>query len=198
MNIYHTTHPAYQEFDLQVAHGSSLQLVAPELKHAPDSLRWVTDAEAVRLMGADLSDISLAGEEERLHKIIEDQDAYHWIIVVDGRAVGNINLHDIAETSQRFNAKAGTLAILLGDKDVWGKGIGTKALQAVVAWAFEKADFSLITARAVTQNHGSTRLLQKVGFAFTGTEAYDGPDFGEATLWHDYVLTLAAWRVVET
>jgi RimJ/RimL family protein N-acetyltransferase len=194
MDTYYATHPAYQEFDLHTVGGFPLRLVQPEMKHAVDSLRWVTNTEAVRLMGGDFSDVSLAGEEEQLRSIIKDHNAYHWIIVLDGRAVGNINLHDIAETSQRFNTKAATFAILLGDDGSWGKGVATAALQAVAAWAIHYADFSLISARAVTQNRGSIRLLEKVGFVSTGTEAYDGPDFGEATLWHTYVLTPATWR----
>jgi [ribosomal protein S5]-alanine N-acetyltransferase len=184
---YKLTHPHYAEFDGQIKVGR-LQLVEPAMRHAPASFEWVSDPVVIRLMGAETFTPSLAGEEERIRKILADEEAYHWIIEVEGRAVGNINLHDITETSQRFKVKAATFAILLGDQRMWGKGVGTAATQAVLDWAFRQAGFGLIAARALTQNLGSIRLLEKSGFVFVGTEPYDGPDLGEPALWQNYEI----------
>lgn len=63
--------------------------------------------------------------------------------------VGNINLHEIAQSSADFNSSAATLAYLIGEPEVWGRGITTAATRAVLGWAFREAGFDVVRARIV-------------------------------------------------
>ena len=54
-------------------------------------------------------------------------------------------------------------------RPTWGNGYMTEALKAVCAMLFEDG-FSAILIRAVRENIGSNRVIQKAGFSFTGTE----------------------------
>ena len=54
-------------------------------------------------------------------------------------------------------------------RPTWGRGYMTEALKAVCAMLFEDG-FPAILIRAVRENIGSNRVIQKAGFSFTGTE----------------------------
>lgn len=181
MEEYIKTHSLYEELDVPQVSGYTVRLLLPELKYARPSLEWVSDKDVGQFMGADFSDVSLAGEEKRLVDILHDKDSYNWIIEVDGKAVGNININEIEVTTKEFGVKAGNLNYLLGDKTLWGKGLTTAIAKKVLNWAFNKGGFEVIKSRAIPQNVASLAVLKKLGFEEYKKEEYDGPDIGEPT-----------------
>jgi RimJ/RimL family protein N-acetyltransferase len=183
MATYFDMHPNYQELEITEFKSGKLRLVAPDLKYARASLMWVSDPEVVKYMGMDFSDISFEGEQKRLQEIIDDKDAIHWMIEINGRVIGDINLSEISKTSAEFNKKAGKLNYLLGERFFWGKGIGTAISKAVINWAFKQGEFEVVKSRAVPQNKASLSLLRTLGFVEYKTEEYTGPDFGQPTFY---------------
>src|SRR5258706_7985022 len=121
--LYFSSHLGYEELSVPEYTPHKLQLVTPEIKYAPNSLDWVSDKEVGQYTGADFSNVSLEGEKDRLREIIENTDSYNWIIVCDGKAIGNVNISNIKETSREFGKKAGSLNYIIGVKELWGKGI---------------------------------------------------------------------------
>lgn len=183
---YTDAHPGYEEIDL-----GDITLIEPDLAHAAPSLSWVGIDDVVRHMGADFRNPSLAGEEERIQKIIDSPDRYSWMIECDGKLIGNVGINDIAEETEKAGVRAGSMAILIGDPAFWKKGIATRVCSAVLEWAKTKGGFRVITARALEENTGSRRTLEKLGFTETGTEPYDGiPDGRAVSVWHNFTLTL--------
>lgn len=189
MDTYQKLHPDYTELEVHELTGHVLKLVTPDVRFAAESLAWVSDREVGKYMGADFSNVSLEGEKKRLREIVEDKDAYHWIIEVDGKAVGNININCIAETAKEFNVKSGKLNYLIGDTTLWGKGIMTAVAKAVLDWAFSNGKFEIIKSRVLIQNKASHTVLKKLGFKEYGKEAYDGPEIGESTWYVAYKIT---------
>jgi ribosomal-protein-alanine N-acetyltransferase len=194
---YLSTHPGFDELDVPDYTLHKLRLITPDVRYAPESLDWVSDKEVGKYMGADFSDVSLQGEKDRLMKIIENKDAYNWIIECDKKAIGNININEISETSKEFEVKAGMLNYLIGNKNLWGKGITTALVRIVLDWAFKKANFEVIKSRAVPQNKSSLKVLEKTGFIKYKKEDYDGPNFGEPTEYIAYELMKDAWLKLE-
>lgn len=193
MQTYQEVHPSYKELEISEYSLHKLKLVTPDLKYAKESLDWVSDKEVGKYMGADFSDVSLLSEVQRLKEILSNSDAYHWIIEVDGKIVGNINLNEIENATKEFGIKAGKLNYLLGDRFLWGKGITTAVVKKVLNWAFNTADFEIIKSRVVPQNKSSQSVLIKSGFVEYGKEDYDGPDLGEPTRYITYKLTKDDW-----
>jgi RimJ/RimL family protein N-acetyltransferase len=193
MTHYVDTHPGYRELELHFGDHKSLRLAMPTMEHAAASMAWVAQPDVMKMMGSDAQNVSLVGEQARMREILTDCDAYHWMIVLDERAVGNINLHDIARMSRLFAVKAASLAYLLGDPNLWGKGLGSAVVETVLSWAFTSGDFEVIAARAIAQNQRSRRLLERLGFREYGVEPYDGPGFGGPTVWHNYRLLKEYW-----
>lgn len=73
-----------------------------------------------------------------------------------GRHIGNISLQSI-----NFVNRSAEVAILLGDKELWGKGFGTEAVALLIRHAF----FTLNLHRVYFGTPASNRGMQKIGEA---------------------------------
>ena len=188
---YLLSHPNYKELEISGYTLHNLQLVTPSIKFAKESLDWVSDKEVGQYMGTDFSYASFEREEKRLKEILEDVDAYNWIIVSDGKIIGNINISNIGQTSKELGVKSGKLNYLIGDKNLWGQGIATAVAKTVLTWAFNSCGFEVVKSRVVPQNKSSQAVLKKLGFVEYGKEEYDGPGLGEPTWYITYKLPRA-------
>jgi hypothetical protein len=82
-------------------------------------------------MGVDFSDVSLATEERRIREILDGDDAYGWMIQLDGQVIGAIEINRIQESSGQYGAAAASMSILIGDRQRWGRRIAPHAESAV-------------------------------------------------------------------
>jgi RimJ/RimL family protein N-acetyltransferase len=82
---------------------------------------------------------------------------------LDGRHVGNIKLE--------INAphRSGEIGILVGSKDVHGKGVATQSIRMLAAIAREQLELRRLTAGCYASNKGSERAFVKAGFVVEGT-----------------------------
>jgi RimJ/RimL family protein N-acetyltransferase len=80
-----------------------------------------------------------------------------WVIEYEGRVVGNIGIWKMPEFG------------FILHPDVWGLGIGTEAARAFLDYAFATHPVDAIKADVDPRNNASLNLLQKLGFAVTGT-----------------------------
>ena len=138
-------------------------------------------------MGADFSDVSLATEEKRIRDILSDRDTIGWMLELDGKIIGAIEINRIKESSQEYNSKSGNFSILIGDKQQWDKRIAPTAMQAVIDWAFTEGEFELLIGKALTSNERSWHNLERLDFQFQGLK----PDTvnGQPAQWRVYVMT---------
>ena len=58
----------------------------------------------------------------------------------------------------------------------WGQGLATEGAAALVGWGFTSAGYDKIVSTTMTVNHGSRRVLEKIGFSYDRTVAFDWPD----------------------
>ena len=56
----------------------------------------------------------------------------------------------------------------------WGKGFATEGAYATLDYGFNKLNIQKIAGRAVPENVGSWRVLEKIGMQFTREELIDG------------------------
>jgi RimJ/RimL family protein N-acetyltransferase len=142
-------------------------------------------------MGADFSSVSLATEEKRIHDQLNDPNALSWMIELDGRVIGNIELNSIKETSSTYGVKAGRFSTLIGDKSHWGKRIAPNAKRAVMQWAFGEGGFELIVGKVISENQRSWRSLERLGFELRNTESKELD--GTTREWRVYVMAKKHW-----
>jgi len=92
-----------------------------------------------------------------------------------GRAIGQLG------SKGRPNA-AGELEIGYGlNPEVWGQGLATEAVGALVAHLHAQPGVQTVTAQTALFNRASERVLEKLGFVRTG-KGWDRED-GELTVW---------------
>ena len=79
--------------------------------------------------------------------------------------IGMVTLTDINYVNRTAHSN-----ILLGNKDSWGKGYGTKALNLLLAYAFEELGLNRIEALILDSNIGSIKLHKKCGYREEGVK----------------------------
>jgi RimJ/RimL family protein N-acetyltransferase len=100
----------------------------------------------------------------QLEQYIQDRekDSLFFGIFVGSEHVGNIKAGPVDWEHHR--ARVG---ILIGEKEYWGKGYGTKALKQLCDHAFARGIHCLF-AGIVEGNHGSLSAFLKAGFVRSG------------------------------
>lgn len=68
-------------------------------------------------------------------------------------------------------------AILHLNKTAWGKGYGTEALKAYIAWLKAAKKASLVYASAHPDNNASLNMIRKCGFIQKGFKQYEDTGF---------------------
>jgi RimJ/RimL family protein N-acetyltransferase len=103
------------------------------------------------------------------------------------RLIGTCSLTDLAHES-------GTLRILIGDHDCWGKGYGTEAVRLLVSYGFERLKLREITLGVFDFNVRAIRAYEKVGFRHSETKRLDMPIAHSPVHQHLMTITPATLR----
>lgn len=170
----------------------TLRLVKPDPKYAPITIKWIGQEEVTQYLGADFSKMTKEDEIKHLQNMVEDDDRYSWMIERDGEIVGNVEINEIKELSEKYGVKTGAFCTLIGDPKNWGQGLGSYAKQAACNWAFSEGGFELIEAKAYVQNVRSWSALDKLGYHYEGIEK--GEVEGNPVEWKVYTLKKADWE----
>lgn len=77
--------------------------------------------------------------------------------------IGNIAL-------QRINwvSRSAELAIIVGDKKYWNKGVGTEAYMLMLGYAFDRLNLNRISSGQTLQNIGMINVCKKCGMKEEG------------------------------
>lgn len=158
---------------LRLARRDDLEAMHTVLSDARAVQWWSTPPHDSLDQTRDWLEAMIAGSGSRLDFVVE----------LEGRAVGKAG----------FFAPPDVGYIL--HPDVWGRGLATEAVGAVLDRLFQTTDHPMATADVDPANAASTRLLEKLGFRRTG--------FAENTwnvggVWKDsvfYALSRDAWAL---
>jgi RimJ/RimL family protein N-acetyltransferase len=141
-------------------------------------LRWPRRSDAAR-MAAYLNDYEIARMVSRVPHPYTLEHAHDWI---DGqpeqRAAGTDFVFCIA---LRGAGMVGAIGLHQRDgdtfelgywlaKDFWGRGVATQAGKLAIAWAQRNLHVTRLKADHFADNPASGRVLEKLGFAYTGVK----------------------------
>nr|WP_238345022.1 GNAT family N-acetyltransferase [Actinopolymorpha cephalotaxi] len=143
---------------------------------AADLFVWRSDPEVQRYNSEPMWDVRQASQLiEELRAEYAARKGIHWAVTLsgDGRAVGLFGF----VSWQRFHHRAEVGYDLR--RDYWGRGIASEALGAILRFGFTTMQLNRVEAQTIADNHGSVRLLQRVGFQREGLRrAYSLEDDG--------------------
>ncbi|HEV2639920.1 MAG TPA: GNAT family N-acetyltransferase [Actinocrinis sp.] len=124
------------------------------------------DPEAVQMAAFTAEDPDdRAAFDAHMAKVLAAPDVTMRAVTCDDRLVGSI---------ASFVLDGDTEITYWIDRSAWGQGIASRAL----ALLLELVKVRPLHARAASDNLGSLRVLQKAGFAVTGTEISHAPARG--------------------
>jgi len=134
--------------------------------------KWVNDPEVNNLMVMgcvpDSGSIycSWDGPEEEFEKLRKSKHDVVFAIVdkETDNVIGNVGLYEI-----NWIARHGELRIVIGEKEYWGKGIGTEVTRAVVKYGFERLNLNKVHLGVNASDKKANRCYEKVGFVYEGT-----------------------------
>lgn len=89
--------------------------------------------------------------------------AFAFAITIDDRAVGSIT----ASRQDNIHRRTAEIGYYLA-QPLWGKGLGTSALQQACEYIFASTDIIRIFAEPFAYNTASCRILEKSGFVCEG------------------------------
>ncbi|KKU14073.1 MAG: Acetyltransferase [Parcubacteria group bacterium GW2011_GWC2_45_7] len=96
-----------------------------------------------------------------IEKVIKDPAVYLFAIVKKdtNEHIGNIKLGPIDP-----HHSVGSIGIMIGDQNSWGRGFATQAIRLLVEYAFGTLHLHKVTAGAYENNIGSIKAFLKLGF----------------------------------
>lgn len=124
--------------------------------------RWDNDPEVIRLVGKKFIG---PGHTLQWFKEVEKRKARiaMAIVTMDGKLIGSIELEDIS-----WRAKSAELRVCIGERNYWGKGYGSDAIEAFLRFVFNTLSIDYIYLRVYRSNLRAVRCYKKCGFKVEG------------------------------
>lgn len=136
------------------------------VEDAEDFLEYYSDPKVSQYIVSFIPQTIEEAKSELLYwiNVFKHNDGIYFAIArkSDDKMIGSVGVSGINHNHNRIEASY-DLA-----KEYWGQGVMTKALKAVLKYAFDEFKFNRIEAFAMPDNVGSFRVLEKCGFAFEG------------------------------
>lgn len=126
---------------------------------------WMNDPDVNKYLESRFAAHSIVSLKKYVKNIISDRLNVFFAIILktENKHIGNIklgpinNVHNVAD-----------IGIIIGEKDCWGKGYATEAINLVVNYAFTRLNLHKITAGCYATNKGSLNAFLKAGFSQEG------------------------------
>lgn len=140
--------------------GSQIYLRPITIEDTDNVVRWRNDRKVVENF-IYRKYISREEHLDWLHNKVETGQVVQFIICdrQTDKPLGSIYLQNFKEESRQ--AEEG---IFLGEKEAYGRGIGTEAAKLVLQYAFETMKLHKLTARVLSYNQGSCKMHEKAGY----------------------------------
>lgn len=163
-----------------VIQGELVRLRPPRPEDAERMITWFEDMEITRFLLL-RNPPSIDQEHEWLNKMAKEPDEIVWVIEFEGRIVGTTAIHAI-----NWKEGFGTTGTVIGDKTVWGKGLGRELMQLRTRYAFTQLPLRKLKSGYIAGNGASAKAQQAAGYREIGRWRADRFVDGE---WRDHVLT---------
>ena len=129
-------------------------------------LGWNNDPEVMKYADHDEFEPTTLGDVQSIYRWISTH-AHCFIIEVEGRPIGEcwlqrMNLRRIVD---QFPEKdLWRIDLMIGEKELWGRGYGTEAVALLVEFGFNREGADAIFGLVSADNARSLRAFEKCGF----------------------------------
>jgi RimJ/RimL family protein N-acetyltransferase len=163
-----------------ILEGNLVRLRAPRTDDAEVMITWFDDLEVTRFVKL-RHPPSVEGEKEWLDSVAKDPNTILWVVEVEGRPVGTTGIHMID-----WKLGFGTTGTIIGDKAMWGRGLGRELMRVRAEYAFTQLPLRKLKSGYIEGNEASARAQVAAGYREVGRWHKDRFVDGE---WRDHILT---------
>lgn len=150
--------------------GARTRLVpfAPRHRDDPAYLGWLRDPEVVRTLNLPAYLAAPVPEDEvRAYCDRAMASATDLFFAIEAREpaafVGTLKFGAVNAFT-----RCADVGIMIGRRDLWGRGLATDAIAAACRWAFGGGGFRRLTAGAMAVNPAMIRVFERLGFRREG------------------------------
>jgi len=126
-------------------------------------LAWMEDAKVMSMTEQRFVKHSLSSIAEFVAEKNKSATDILLGIFVDSKHVGNVKVGPI-----NWNHKTAELSYFIGDRELWGRGIATRVVEAVTELAVDNLGIAKINAGYYASNIASAIVLERAGFELEG------------------------------
>lgn len=157
--------------------------------------RWMADPDVIRFTvlvpGPEYAPVRPyppAAADRYLKTLTGDPTRRSFAILVDERHVGNVGLKELD-----LPRGAAECFIEIGERALRGHGVGRRAMELLLDYAFVELALDEITLGVFEFNQPARALYQRLGFRYVGTYGWH---WAAGRFWHVEELALSrdAWR----
>ncbi len=131
----------------------------------PRNVHWMNDPVVTEFL-AQRAKQTLRSAWHYWQKCQRAGDIQLFAILADGRHVGNAGFYDMTPTQAE-------LRIVIGDRSVWGKGIGSRVMAQLLEYA-KTQSWQQVFLHVNPKNDRAVKLYTKLGFQSVGMVPYAG------------------------
>ncbi len=145
--------------------GHQVGLALMRKDDVPTIARWHQDLEFTASIGSPGEAHSLEMREEAYQKnarMRPDSVELAVILLATGRLVGFGGLFDISR------AMTASLFVGIGERDLWGKGLGTEATRLICEYGFFFRNLYSVKVEVNGYNRRAIRVYERLGFKLIG------------------------------
>lgn len=123
------------------------------------------DPEIASMLGGFTTGYSMDDLNEWLAFHRQRKDEVIWAIAqkATNRCVGHVGLYNID-----FRVRMAEFAILIGEKEMWGKGVGRWCTKFTLEFGFYELNLNRIYLTVLATNERAIRLYREIGFKEEG------------------------------
>jgi RimJ/RimL family protein N-acetyltransferase len=141
-------------------------------RHDPSNLepfqRWYEDEEIARMLRHDQQPLNDVQSRGYFQTLILPATARNMAYAIHerstGRLIGATALTDFEGRAPR----SAYFRIVIGEKDVWGKGYGTEATRLVILDGFDRHHLDIVKLEVFKHNERARKTYARIGFRVTG------------------------------
>jgi RimJ/RimL family protein N-acetyltransferase len=139
-----------------VIRGNRVELRPVEDADYPLIHRWMNHPEVWRYMDYELP-YSLADVRDDIER--SRREGHPFTILVDDRPIGRVGLNQF-----RRRDRICFLYMFIGEPSCWGKGYARDAVMALLGYAFDRWDLSMVELWTLADNNRAVTMYEKCGF----------------------------------
>ncbi len=163
-----------------VIQGKLVTLRPARPEDAETMIRWFEDSDVTRFLELRFPP-GIEFEKGWIAKVATDPNEIYWVVEFQGRAVGGTGIHNID-----WKHGIGHTGTAIGDKTVWGKGLGRELMQLRAEYAFTQTPLRKLRSMYIDGNEASGKAQAACGYQQVGR--YREERFVDGR-WRDMILT---------